>query len=224
MLQDRATGRPRGFGFVTFATREAADAAIGKRITIKGRVVRSSPSVLLYCGLIRTSVPSAMLLTLFCRFCQHHMPAVPAFYRSSPSRQSLAKRCAGGQAQPLVSPVPLFCTSFALCSLARCPNHGSLIVPPPPVSRARPDAKPTSQNPPALKLFVGGLATSTDDDGFRLYFEKFGSVAESQVVQDHATGASRGFGFITYDNESSVEAVVAAPVRPRERDKSQHNT
>lgn len=43
LLQDRNTGKHRGFGFVAFASKESAEAAVGKRITIKGRVA-SAPS------------------------------------------------------------------------------------------------------------------------------------------------------------------------------------
>ena len=40
---------------------------------------------------------------------------------------------------------------------------------------------------------------------FKSFFEKFGKIAECQIMQDHSTGRSRGFGFVTYDSEESVE-------------------
>jgi hypothetical protein len=39
VLQDRATNKPRGFGFVTFDTLEASQRAVAQRHTINGRVV-----------------------------------------------------------------------------------------------------------------------------------------------------------------------------------------
>ena len=44
------------------------------------------------------------------------------------------------------------------------------------------------------KLFVGGLAWATDDDGLLRAFEQFGEVIEAKVITDRETGRSRGFG------------------------------
>lgn len=79
----------------------------------------------------------------------------------------------------------------------------------------RPDGRPlvASSIPSHLKLYVGGLSPTTDDEAFRRFFETFGSVKESQVVQDHNTGQSRGFGFITFDSESAVDSVLSGAVR-----------
>jgi hypothetical protein len=43
----------------------------------------------------------------------------------------------------------------------------------------------------------------------KIYFEKFGKVADCQVMQDHSTGRSRGFAFVTYESEGSVENALA---------------
>merc|ERR1712157_133174 len=59
------------------------------------------------------------------------------------------------------------------------------------------------------KVFVGGLSTETTDDDFRKYFEQFGEISESQILQDHYTGRSRGFGFITFTTEEAAEKVFA---------------
>ncbi len=56
------------------------------------------------------------------------------------------------------------------------------------------------------KLFVGGLAWATNDDSLRRAFERFGEVTESKVVTDRETGRSRGFGFVTFANESDASA------------------
>ena len=45
----------------------------------------------------------------------------------------------------------------------------------------------------------------------REYFSQFGEVAEVMVMKDPATRRSRGFGFITFSNASSVKAVLALP-------------
>ena len=58
------------------------------------------------------------------------------------------------------------------------------------------------------KLFVGGLHPSTGDEEFLRYFETFGKVTESQVVQDRSTGKSRGFGFVSFSEEAAARAVL----------------
>lgn len=58
------------------------------------------------------------------------------------------------------------------------------------------------------KLFVGGLPTDINEDSFRGFFDAFGDIEDSIVMYDRDTGRSRGFGFITYAHEDSVEKVL----------------
>lgn len=60
----------------------------------------------------------------------------------------------------------------------------------------------------AKKLFVGGISWSTTDDGLRSAFESFGEVTEAVVVTDRETGRSRGFGFVTFADDSAADAAV----------------
>ncbi|KAL3147898.1 hypothetical protein ABBQ32_002613 [Trebouxia sp. C0010 RCD-2024] len=66
---------------------------------------------------------------------------------------------------------------------------------------------PPQQQPRSKKVFVGGLAPATKEEDFREYFERFGPVLEAQIMIDHHSGRSRGFGFVTFERESSVEQV-----------------
>lgn len=59
------------------------------------------------------------------------------------------------------------------------------------------------------KIFVGGIPTTISEDEFRDFFLKFGEVKENQIMHDHSTGRSRGFGFITFDTEKSVDDILA---------------
>lgn len=54
------------------------------------------------------------------------------------------------------------------------------------------------------KLFVGGLAWATDEHSLRGAFERFGTVSEAVVVLDRETGRSRGFGFVTFDEDAAA--------------------
>ena len=58
------------------------------------------------------------------------------------------------------------------------------------------------------KLFVGGLAWATRDEGLRAHFEQCGEVTDAKVIMERDTGRSRGFGFVTFaDDESASQAV-----------------
>jgi len=59
------------------------------------------------------------------------------------------------------------------------------------------------------KVFVGGLSQQTFANDFRTYFEKFGAIEKATLKTDSMTGASRGFGFILFEDKSSVEGVMA---------------
>jgi RNA recognition motif-containing protein len=56
----------------------------------------------------------------------------------------------------------------------------------------------------AAKLFVGGLSWDTDDAALRAAFAPFGELVEAKVVTDRETGRSRGFGFVSYQDEASA--------------------
>jgi RNA recognition motif-containing protein len=61
-----------------------------------------------------------------------------------------------------------------------------------------------------LKLFVGGLSWNTDAAMLRTAFEEYGTVSDAVVVSDRETGRSRGFGFVTYDNDEEGRAAMKA--------------
>lgn len=58
------------------------------------------------------------------------------------------------------------------------------------------------------KIFVGGLSASLTEVEFKNYFERFGRVTDVVVMHDSTTHRPRGFGFITFDSEESVENVM----------------
>ena len=59
------------------------------------------------------------------------------------------------------------------------------------------------------KLFVGGLSWNTDDAGLREAFEQFGTVTDSKVILDRESGRSRGFGFVTFEDEEQAKGARA---------------
>ncbi|GFY83112.1 RNA-binding (RRM/RBD/RNP motifs) family protein [Actinidia rufa] len=60
------------------------------------------------------------------------------------------------------------------------------------------------------KIFVGGIPTTVGEaDEFKGFFSKFGEVKDHQIMRDHSSSRSRGFGFITFDTEQSVDDLLA---------------
>lgn len=62
----------------------------------------------------------------------------------------------------------------------------------------------------AKKLFVGGLSWGTTDDVLRDGFARFGRVTDAKVITDRDTGRSRGFGFVTFEQDEDADAAMSA--------------
>lgn len=60
-----------------------------------------------------------------------------------------------------------------------------------------------------MKLYVGNLAFSMNDADLKEIFLPFGVVVDSFVLMDNATRRSRGFGFVTMENQAQGEAAMA---------------
>ena len=63
--------------------------------------------------------------------------------------------------------------------------------------------------PADVKLFVGGLNPSTKEAAFKAYFEKFGEIRDVTLMMHSNTRRSRGYGYITYVDASSVSKVLS---------------
>lgn len=64
------------------------------------------------------------------------------------------------------------------------------------------DPKAAPKRPRSLKIFVGGLPHEASKDDLKEYFEKYGALKDYVVMTD------RGFGFVTFENAESIEAVL----------------
>ena len=60
------------------------------------------------------------------------------------------------------------------------------------------------------KLFVGGLAWGTTDQGLQTAFAAHGEITEAVVITDRETGRSRGFGFVTFANAEDADKAIGA--------------
>ena len=90
---------------------------------------------------------------------------------------------------------------------------------PPPMSdqlkghEPAPDDRVRTELPPEqsqYRVFVGGLPPEVDKAELKLIFEQFGVVIDSVVMIDAATHRSRGFGFVTFDEQDGPHCIERA--------------
>eukprot|EP00188_Purpureofilum_apyrenoidigerum_P003698 Plantae.Rhodophyta-Purpureofilum_apyrenoidigerum.ctg39294.p1 GENE.Plantae.Rhodophyta-Purpureofilum_apyrenoidigerum.ctg39294~~Plantae.Rhodophyta-Purpureofilum_apyrenoidigerum.ctg39294.p1 ORF type:complete len:165 (+),score=34.38 Plantae.Rhodophyta-Purpureofilum_apyrenoidigerum.ctg39294:198-692(+) len=58
------------------------------------------------------------------------------------------------------------------------------------------------------KIFVGNLAWATDESSLSRGFSHLGTVVDSRVVRSPHDQRSRGFGFVTFEDEASAERAL----------------
>lgn len=67
---------------------------------------------------------------------------------------------------------------------------------------------PSNMGRDSGKMFIGGLNWDTTEQGLVDYFSKYGEILDYTIMKDSSTGRSRGFGFLTFKDPTSVDAVV----------------
>ena len=60
-----------------------------------------------------------------------------------------------------------------------------------------------------MKLYVGNLAWAVDDAKLKEIFAAFGTVSEAVVISDKYSGRSKGFGFVTIDDDEAAKKAIA---------------
>jgi RNA recognition motif-containing protein len=61
------------------------------------------------------------------------------------------------------------------------------------------------------KVFVGGIAWETTEDGLKLHLEHHGSVRRAIVISDHISSRSKGSGFLTFWDPKVAQSALADP-------------
>eukprot|EP00211_Chloroparvula_japonica_P007536 CAMPEP_0119155974 /NCGR_PEP_ID=MMETSP1310-20130426/52012_1 /TAXON_ID=464262 /ORGANISM="Genus nov. species nov., Strain RCC2339" /LENGTH=333 /DNA_ID=CAMNT_0007148581 /DNA_START=60 /DNA_END=1062 /DNA_ORIENTATION=+ len=64
------------------------------------------------------------------------------------------------------------------------------------------------RDPEENKIFVGGIPWKLDDRDVEDMFSPFGDILDSKVMVDRASGRSRGFAFVTFKNDESVDKAI----------------
>lgn len=81
-----------------------------------------------------------------------------------------------------------------------------------------------------MKLYVGNLPFSVQEQDLKNFFSKYSSVKSVQLISDRETGRSKGFGFVELSNDDEASnaiqelngkdlggrAVIVNEARPRE--------
>ena len=60
-----------------------------------------------------------------------------------------------------------------------------------------------------MRIYVGGLPYSTDNEALRSLFAQAGQVTDASVVEDKYSGQSRGFGFVEMPDGDEARAAIA---------------
>jgi len=59
-----------------------------------------------------------------------------------------------------------------------------------------------------MKVYVGNLSFNVDDEKLREIFSKFGDVEEAVVIKDKYSGRSKGFGFVTFSDDTAAKKAI----------------
>ncbi|XP_071450449.1 heterogeneous nuclear ribonucleoprotein 27C isoform X3 [Hetaerina americana] len=59
------------------------------------------------------------------------------------------------------------------------------------------------------KVFLGGLPSNVTETDLRSFFQRYGKVMEVVIMYDQEKKKSRGFGFLSFETDESVERCVA---------------
>lgn len=60
-----------------------------------------------------------------------------------------------------------------------------------------------------MKIYVGNLPFAIDDEKLKELFSSYGEIAEAVVIKDKFNGRSKGFGFVTIEDEASAKKAIA---------------
>ncbi len=61
-----------------------------------------------------------------------------------------------------------------------------------------------------MRLYVGNLPYSVNDEELRQIFEAHGTVTDASCVMDRETGRARGFGFVEFADPGDAQKAIEA--------------
>ncbi len=70
-----------------------------------------------------------------------------------------------------------------------------------------------------MNIYVGNLNYKVNEEDLKEIFEDYGTVSSSKIIMDKYSGRSKGFGFVTMDNDDeankSIEELNGASLEER---------
>jgi len=204
------TGRPRGFGFITFDDLAVREHVMSLQHTIMGKDVELRPADGKEASSPRSGGPVRGL------------GATGSAQRFSPYQPVMAVKMNGGGGMMRSQATPMQMQSQGSLQLNPVPakilqpqmQQPQLMMQPQMMqpmmansSLQNTTAKARNPNPSPAKIFVGGLPDMSTEELVE-YFTAFGSVVDA-IVMRTATGRPRGFGFVTFDDLAVREQVMS---------------
>jgi cold-inducible RNA-binding protein len=61
-----------------------------------------------------------------------------------------------------------------------------------------------------MNIFVGNIPFQSEESDLQSIFEKYGEVGSVKIIQDNFTGRSKGFGFVTMENNEEAQKAIEA--------------
>ena len=59
-----------------------------------------------------------------------------------------------------------------------------------------------------MNIYVGNLDYKVEENDLREVFEEYGSISSLKIIMDKYSGRSKGFGFVTMENESEANHAI----------------
>ncbi|MDQ8205228.1 RNA-binding protein [Pelagicoccus sp. SDUM812003] len=59
-----------------------------------------------------------------------------------------------------------------------------------------------------MEIYVGNISFGLTEGDLQDAFEQFGAISQLKIITDRETGRSRGFGFVTMDNDDEGRAAI----------------
>ena len=59
-----------------------------------------------------------------------------------------------------------------------------------------------------MNIYVGNLDFKVSENDLEEIFQEFGEVSSSKIIMDKYSGRSKGFGFVTMDDQTEAEKAI----------------
>jgi len=59
-----------------------------------------------------------------------------------------------------------------------------------------------------MNIYVGNLDFKVNESDLKGIFEEYGAVSSSNIISDKYSGKSKGFGFVTMDNDDEAAKAI----------------